>query len=280
MAGGKKKKSLGNAKKNKSRRNGDGAAGDSTGNKGKKRPIPLEDVLTQAESAMEMSDLDTALQLFSYASGVLRSRVHAPSATSSDSGVNSNISVHDNDRDKVTLSTVLGKMGEIKASNGDVEGARSNFLDAVDLLDPCASTALSMGTTGSDKMAVDEGGCNLDVAQSCERIAGLYLYLGRLMLSSSSSSYRGVTFGQMTIAPNIASPTSPRKLSSSQVDMAPISKDPTRDKSRSPLDVSSDSVHCNALTQSSTVSYAFSCHTIDTCEEEQDVESASAMPLY
>jgi hypothetical protein len=37
-----------------------------------------------------------------------------------------------------------------------------------------------------------------------------------------------------TIAPNIASPTSPRKLSSSQVDMAPISKDPTRDKSRSP----------------------------------------------
>jgi hypothetical protein len=180
MAGGKKKKSLGNAKKNKSRRNGDGAAGDSTGNKGKKRPIPLEDVLTQAESAMEMSDLDTALQLFSYASGVLRSRVHAPSTTSSDSGVNSNINVHDNDRDKVTLSTVLGKMGEIKASNGDVEGARSNFLDAVELLDANASTALSMGTTGSDKMAVDEGGCNLDVAQSCERIAGLYLYLGQL----------------------------------------------------------------------------------------------------
>ena len=45
-----------------------------------------------------------------------------------------------------------------------------------------------------------------------------------------------------------------------------------------PLDVSSDSVHCNALTQSSTVSYAFSCHTIDTCGEEQDVESASALP--
>jgi hypothetical protein len=29
------------------------------------------------------------------------------------------------------------------------------------------------------------------------------------------------------------------------------------------------------LTQSSTVSYAFSCHTIDTCGEEQDVESGS-----
>ena len=45
-----------------------------------------------------------------------------------------------------------------------------------------------------------------------------------------------------------------------------------------PLDVSSESVHCNALTQSSTVSYAFSCHTIDTCGKEQDVESASALP--
>ena len=41
-----------------------------------------------------------------------------------------------------------------------------------------------------------------------------------------------------------------------------------------PLDVSSDSVHCNALTQSSTVSYAFSCHTTDTCGGG-DVESSS-----
>ena len=44
-----------------------------------------------------------------------------------------------------------------------------------------------------------------------------------------------------------------------------------------PLDVSSDSVHCNALTQSSTVSQAFSCHIIDTCGMEQDVESALAL---
>lgn len=35
-----------------------------------------------------------------------------------------------------------------------------------------------------------------------------------------------------------------------------------------PLDVSSDSVHCNALTQSSAVSYAFSCHTTDSCFED------------
>ncbi len=41
----------------------------------------------------------------------------------------------------------------------------------------------------------------------------------------------------------------------------------------SPLNVSSDSDHCNALTQSTTVSYAFSCHTTDTCWEENEVES-------
>ncbi len=37
-----------------------------------------------------------------------------------------------------------------------------------------------------------------------------------------------------------------------------------------PLDVSCDSVHCNALTQSSTVSYAFSCHN--------DVENETSSP--
>ena len=49
----------------------------------------------------------------------------------------------------------------------------------------------------------------------------------------------------------------------------------------SPLDVSSDSVHCNALTQSKTVSYAFSCHTTDTCWKEKEDESSSAVaPLH
>ena len=42
-----------------------------------------------------------------------------------------------------------------------------------------------------------------------------------------------------------------------------------------PLDVSSDSVHCNALTQSSAVSSAFSCHTTDSCfEDNADIDSS------
>ena len=46
-----------------------------------------------------------------------------------------------------------------------------------------------------------------------------------------------------------------------------------------PLDVSSDSVHCNALTQSSAVSSAFSCHTTDSCCEDDGVDSSLALPL-
>ena len=45
------------------------------------------------------------------------------------------------------------------------------------------------------------------------------------------------------------------------------------------LDVSSVSVHCNALTQSSAVSYAFSCHTTDSCcKDNDDVDSSLALP--
>ena len=46
-----------------------------------------------------------------------------------------------------------------------------------------------------------------------------------------------------------------------------------------PHDVSSDSVHCNALTQPSAASHAFSCHTTDFCCEDNDVvDSSLAIP--
>ena len=44
------------------------------------------------------------------------------------------------------------------------------------------------------------------------------------------------------------------------------------------LDVPSDSDHCNALTQSCTGSYAFSCHTTDTCSEDFDVDLSTPSP--
>ena len=165
---GKKKKSS-SSKKNKSSSKKNGASN----NGNRKKAIPLEDVLTQAESAMEMSDVNTALQLFSYAAGVLHTRVHDDSTTSTTSAAADNISNNIN-QDKSTLSTVLGKMGELKASNGDVDGARSDFLNAIELLGPSAtSTRTSNSNINTD---------NIQTAQNCESRANLHLYLGQLSM--------------------------------------------------------------------------------------------------
>lgn len=71
-----------------------------------------------------------------------------------------------NQEDNAVLATVLGKLGELKASNGHVDAARSDFMEAIDLLGP--SSELSEGET------------SIRVAQSCESKAGLRLYLGQL----------------------------------------------------------------------------------------------------
>ena len=151
MAGGNKKKKQ---QRGKSRNGSSGSGG--------KKPAPsLEDVLTQAESAMEMSDIDMAMKLFGYAVQVLRSRIHGTGDESVD------------EQDKFTLANVLGKMGELKASCGDVEGARNDFLDAIELLGNQQEEA-------TDMLQGDDGECNLSTAQNCESKAGLYLYLGQL----------------------------------------------------------------------------------------------------
>ncbi len=157
MAGGKKKKSS-SAKKNKK----------SSANNSK--PIQLNDVLSQAESAMEMSEVDTALKLFTYAAGVLRSRVHGCDGEVNDN----NTGTHTNtiEGDKKTLATVLGKIGELKASNGDMEGARRQFLDAIEYLGP---NEQSNGSSASSSL-----GEVVAAAQNCESRAGLHLYLGQL----------------------------------------------------------------------------------------------------
>ena len=165
---GKKKKSSSSKKNKSSSRKNNGASN----NGNRKKAIPLEDVLTQAESAMEMSDVNTALQLFSYAAGVLHTRVHDDSTTSTTAAAADNISNNIN-QDKSTLSTVLGKMGELKASNGDVDGARSDFLNAIELLGPSAtSTRTSNSNINTD----------IQTAQNCESRANLHLYLGQLSM--------------------------------------------------------------------------------------------------
>lgn len=181
-----KKKSTGrSAKKNKSRKiigdDNNGKKNHSNKINKPKKPIPLNDVMTQAETAMEMSDFDTALQLFTYASTILTSRVRASNSTTIDSGGYGTDSANDIEQDKILLSSIFGKMGEIHATMGNVDIARTNFLDAIELLGPTnAATNYDDDDDDNNIMALDEEDCNLTYAQSCERIAGLHLYLGQL----------------------------------------------------------------------------------------------------
>ena len=182
MPGGKKKSKSSSKKKNKSSRNKDGGAKTTTDNR--KKAIPLDEVLLQAEQAMEMSNVDAPLQLFTYASGILRPRVHNNNNNTSTTDGNSMQQDNDNDtneQDKKILSTILGKMGEIKASNGNVDGARSDFLDAVELLGPSTYNNNNNNNSNND-MTTEVGECssNVETAQTCESRASLHLYLGQL----------------------------------------------------------------------------------------------------
>ena len=117
----------------------------------------------------------------------------------------------------------------------------------------------------------DDGG---DAAGKARGMAG-YRPHAALTLAAAATTQGAAT----TAAPAAATPTASTAAAAAAAAAAATNtttprRRPPSWRTRSstsrtppPLDVSSDSVHCNALTQSSTVSYAFSCHTIDTCEK-------------
>jgi len=169
MAGGKKKKSSSKKKAN-------GAAKKGTGGKNNLPPsISLDDVLSQAESAMEMANIEVALQLFEYAASMLRDLVHGYDARSSEASDGRNV-----EGDKKTLASVLGKMGELKASMGNVDAARVDFLDAIELMGHSLDVAACNMQNDESLDLLDNVDINLSTAQHCEHLAGLYLYLGQL----------------------------------------------------------------------------------------------------
>ena len=127
----------------------------------KKVNVPdLDTVISEADKALETSDLETAKKYYSYASGVLRNEMEK--ATSP-------VSI----KEKATvLSRVLGKLGEINVSFGDQEGGRSNFLEAIDILNS-TSCDESMDITDTNQSSISN-------AQFYEARAILHLYLGQL----------------------------------------------------------------------------------------------------
>lgn len=169
MAGGKKKKSSSKKKANGAARKG------TRGKTNLPSSVSLDDVLSQAESAMEMANVEVALQLFEYVASVLRNRVHGDNATSSEANDERNV-----EEDKKTLASVLGKMGELKASMGNVDAARVDFLDAIELMGHSLNVAACNIHNDVSMDLLDIVDINLSTAQHCEHLAGLYLYLGQL----------------------------------------------------------------------------------------------------
>lgn len=125
----------------------------------KRRVLPkqqhsIEDAIALADSAMEAMDIQRALNLYSSAATKLRNRLD----------VNESLDQGDGDDVKGQLSAVLGKLGEAKVSQGDQEGARQDFADAIELLTEHDSQEVTAKRN----------------FQQLEIRGGLYLYLGQL----------------------------------------------------------------------------------------------------
>lgn len=174
MPGGSKKKSSSAKKKQRQQQRGQVTPS---------RAPSLDEVLAKADQALEASDVETALGLFTYASDELRRRLDG----TPDSPYNGNGSVAasvDENGVKSLLSRVLGKAGEARVSLGDPEGGRENFVEAIELLgnptidEEMADSAVSHASSMAD-------------AQLCEARAGLHLYLGQLSAEKDAlSSYQ------------------------------------------------------------------------------------------
>lgn len=129
----------------------------SKGNTNKSITAPdLNEVISQADVALETSDIDNALKLYTYASTNLRIELQK---------MTENITASEEEREALilSLSKVLGKMAEIKVSIGDHFGGRQDFTDATNLLN---GEAVSKNP--------------ISKAQWKEARANLYLYLGQL----------------------------------------------------------------------------------------------------
>ena len=123
-------------------------------------PPDINDVLSQADAALE--SFENALQLYSYAAGVLRNFFQALSSNMASSN-------EEKESSALLLSSVLGKMAEAKVSMGDQESAQQDFLEATKLLS---------GDGPANNLVAS--------AQWKEARASLYLYLGQLSNSADA----------------------------------------------------------------------------------------------
>jgi hypothetical protein len=117
--------------------------------------LNIHQILTQADEFLESSNLENALQLYTYAANVLRKQFETITTNE--------------ESDVLLLPKVLGKLAEVKVSMGDQEGGRQDFSDAINLMRGDGPT--------NDSVAA---------AQWKEARASLYLYLGQLSSSKDA----------------------------------------------------------------------------------------------
>jgi len=156
MAG--KKKKSGSSKKNKASRQHNAP------------PPDVNEVISQADLAMETANFEQALQLYHYAVITLRKTL----SSSSDKGEAENSAL-------LALAKVLSKFGEAKISAGDRDGGRSDFNEALLLLES-SDDQEDMVTNEEDRKALEN-------EEWKEVKAGLYMYIGQLSNGSDALNY-------------------------------------------------------------------------------------------
>jgi len=142
--------------------------------KSKKILPDIDTILVQADTALQISDTETALQLFTYASNKLRNDIDTGRITGgADGGVI---------KTTIELAKVLGKLGEAKASLGDEDGGRKDFLEAVSLLE---NKDIFPHTSDDFTAKV----VDVERAQIHETKSSIYLYLGQLCTAKEALDF-------------------------------------------------------------------------------------------
>ncbi len=155
------------SKKKKGRRKASAAAKQSSPGVGAPvTPPDLDEVISQADLALETSNNENAVQLYNYAAGVLRDQLKT---------LSSNMAASEEEKEStiIFLSKILGKMAEAKVSLGDQMGGQADFVEATTLLK-------GDGPSGEDYDSL------VARAQWREARASLFLYLGQLSSSKDA----------------------------------------------------------------------------------------------
>lgn len=124
----------------------------------------LDEVIYQADLAMETDSVEQALQLYQNAAFTLRNKIEADSYATN-----------------LMLVKVLGKMGEAKVSMGDQDGGRMLFNDALSILESSNPPEVNTSTGPSHQL--------LEIMKWKEAQASMCMYLGQLSSGNEALEY-------------------------------------------------------------------------------------------